>query len=287
MTTFKQNIILSLLLPILGFGIWWSGQDANQHVEVFTEEYEHLSVVTVPTTEYYKLTSFGFTGLRSSILWLECVQYLGDYLMNQYFGNQKQDMSELGNYLERITDLDPYFVFPFKTAALVLADTNAKQAIAIMEKGAKNNKQDWEIPYYLGYIYMFVQEDLDKSALYFEQASTMDGVLSSAHTLTRLAKQRAGKLEQALTMWSDEYENASNEVDQNRAYQKMIDIQQIIDSITLLRNSIANGTLDKENINLSALQENKTITLPEQPAALIYAWNEEKQTIDIQNKYQY
>lgn len=285
MTTFKQNIVLILLLPILGFGVWWSGQNANQHFEKFQEEYEHLDVVTVPTTEYYTLTSFGFTGLRSSILWLECVQYLGDYLMNQYFGNKKQDMSELGVYLERITDLDPYFVFPFKTAALVLADTDIKQAIAIMEKGAKINQQDWEIPYYLGYIYMFVQEDLDKSAQYFEQASTMDGVLSSAHTLSRLATQRAGKLEQALTMWSDEYENASNEVDKNRAYQKMLDLQQVIDSITLLRNTIASGTLDTESIDLEALQTNKTIILPEQPAALIYAWNAEKQTIEIKNKY--
>ena len=132
---------------------------------------------------------------------------------------------------------------------------------------------------------MFVQEDLDKSAQYFEQASAMDGVLGSAHTLSRLAKQRAGKLEQALTMWSDEYENASNEVDQNRAYQKMLDIQQIIDNITLLRNSIASGILDTKNINLDTLQENKTITLPEQPGALIYVWNSEKQTIEIQNKY--
>lgn len=102
---------------------------------------------------------FGMEGLLADWYWVRSLQYIGGKIVNS-----KEKNIDVGNLtslnprllypmLENATDLDPHFVAAYSFGALVLPAIDGDQAIAIAQKGIRNNPAEWRLYQHLGYIY--------------------------------------------------------------------------------------------------------------------------------------
>jgi hypothetical protein len=99
--------------------------------------------------------------------------------------------------LDRVTTVDPHFVFPYIFGGLyVLMDTgDLEDAEALLKKGLRQNPDSWQIPFYLGWVSWAYRGDPAKSREYMIQAVGKPGCATYVYDLlggvTREANQEA------------------------------------------------------------------------------------------------
>jgi hypothetical protein len=74
--------------------------------------------------------------------------------------------------LDRITTLDPHFIFPYLFGGVyLLLDTgDVESSMALLEKGYRNNAGLWEFPFYLGWIQWMYMNDTEQTHHYLMEA---------------------------------------------------------------------------------------------------------------------
>ena len=101
----------------------------------------------IPTSEFVGLSSGGFQNIVSDSYWLSAIQYIGSNALGSEY---KEYLYVMLNF---ITDLNPYFTFPYQIGELLLPSyneryenlndaeiqKNTKQAIKIGLKGIEKN----------------------------------------------------------------------------------------------------------------------------------------------------
>jgi tetratricopeptide (TPR) repeat protein len=124
--------------------------------------------------------ALGSEGLLADWYWILSLQYLGGKFVDA--GNDTIDLGDLRSlnprllypYLDNATDLDPKFYAAYSYGAIVLPAINTEQAIALAEKGIRNNPDKWRLHQYLGYIY-WRQKNYEKAAETYEEGSKIEG----------------------------------------------------------------------------------------------------------------
>jgi len=114
----------------------------------FTEE-----LMYYPKGPLVQKAALGHTALAADFAWIRAVQYYGEHKRS----DRKFDM--MGHLVQIITDLDPQFVNAYIFGGLVMAQDarNVDAALALMEKGLKNNPDDWQMNFETGFMY-YTQE---------------------------------------------------------------------------------------------------------------------------------
>ncbi len=79
--------------------------------------------------------------------------------------------------LERVTTVDPHFVFPylFGGVYVLMGTGEIDAALALLEKGRKANPERWEFPFYLGWIHWMYRGDIAKTTTFLSQAVKLEG----------------------------------------------------------------------------------------------------------------
>ncbi len=74
--------------------------------------------------------------------------------------------------LDRVTTLDPHFIFPyvFGGVYLLMETGEFDEASALLEKGYQANSNRWEFPFYLGWIYWIYRGNMEKTTAYLSEA---------------------------------------------------------------------------------------------------------------------
>ncbi len=87
--------------------------------------------------------------------------------------------------LDRVTTLDPHFVFPYLFGGVyVLMETGEiGEAKKLLEKGYHNNPDRWEFPLYLGWLYWMYFADMDSTIRYLEEAVGKSGCPDYVYSL--------------------------------------------------------------------------------------------------------
>lgn len=124
--------------------------------------------------------ALGSEGLLADWYWILSLQYIGGKFIDA--GDEDIDIGDLRKlnprllypYLDNATDLDPKFYAAYSFGAIVLPSINTEQAIALAEKGIRNNPDKWRLHQYLGYIY-WRQKNYEKAAQTYEAGSKIDG----------------------------------------------------------------------------------------------------------------
>ena len=74
----------------------------------------------IPDSNFAKITSFWFKNVRADYNWLESIQYIGSNAISSAYKKYLYPMLNL------ITDLNPYFINPYKIWMLLLPDYNPR-----------------------------------------------------------------------------------------------------------------------------------------------------------------
>ena len=142
---FSKFFILLGIIVSLGVFVYTSDINYAQHVRIKRTLVDHPEFI--PTSQIAKLSSGGFENIIADFYWLSAVQYIGS---NALWSEYKAYLYVI---LNLITDLNPYFTFPYQIGEILLPSYNERyeglssseiqkntdQAIRIGLKGVQNN----------------------------------------------------------------------------------------------------------------------------------------------------
>jgi tetratricopeptide (TPR) repeat protein len=161
----------------------------------------------------------GFEHLAADIYWLRTVQYFGG---RRVFAEGK-NFDLLYPLVDITTTLDPRLEIAYRYGAIFLAEGRPvgagrpRDAVAILERGAQANPNDWRLRNQLGFFYYLFLKDPRKAAEVMLEASRIPG---SAYWLKTTAADilgKGGERAAARAMWRDMYEHSPEEPLRNNA----------------------------------------------------------------------
>jgi len=175
----------------------------------------------VPPAAMRRLTR-GFEGLAADWYWLSSLQYIGRKIEEQMHNNRVDlleavqldrlkalDPRVLVRFFDMITTLDPRFTAVYEFAAVVLPPLDVDAAIALLEKGIRENPSEWYLHQQLAYIYWQRGDNL-AAADAFRRGARM----TTARWMEHMAAQMEAKGDDprvALAMYTRMYEQAQDD----------------------------------------------------------------------------
>lgn len=99
--------------------------------------------------------------------------------------------------LDRSTQMDPYFVFPYIFGSVyVLMDTGEiQESVKLLVRGKQANPERWEFPFYLGWIYWIYLDKPQMTYQYLLQAIDKDGCPAFVFDLVKGMSKKLNKLD--------------------------------------------------------------------------------------------
>lgn len=130
----------------------------------------------------HKLKGFalGAEGLLADWYWMRSLQYIGGKITSKGLENlDLEDMTSMNPrllypLLDNATTLDSKLIGAYSYGATVLPAIDANQAIALTEKGIRDNPDQWRLLQYLGYIHWRLK-DYEKAAKAYDRGAQIPG----------------------------------------------------------------------------------------------------------------
>ena len=133
-------------------------QERLAHERAHLGEAEEL--IYAPPARFLDLVSLGYRHALASVLWFRTIDYFGRHYRSD------RVYPWLAEMCERVTDLDPRAEHVYRFGGLILPwEANQIDAgIALLEKGARNLPDSWQMHYLLGFSYYFFRDDLEHAS---------------------------------------------------------------------------------------------------------------------------
>lgn len=169
----------------------------------------------VPNLETLKLLSLGSRHTLADILWLQTIQYFGS-------GNPYGKYKALGPMLDRITQLDPRYEYPYQFGVVVLPFMdNVQMALTLGERAQKELPGSGLLTYYHASNYLLYVKDYKKAAYFYDKAAKEKGAPAAARNLAATALNKINDNISdrliARDYWRTVRENAKTEDEAERA----------------------------------------------------------------------
>jgi tetratricopeptide (TPR) repeat protein len=155
--------------------------------------------------------SLGYDGLLADIYWTRAVQY---------FGNKHHEGADQYNLLAPLlkitTTLDPRLLVAYQYGGNFLAPKPPngagmpQAAIDLMEQGIRNNPNDWNLYYQLGFIYYTELKDYQHAAEAFARGAPLPGAHPFLKVMAGRMAERAGDITTARLMWATAYQTTTD-----------------------------------------------------------------------------
>lgn len=157
-------VLIGLLMAIVSLQ-----QKLDRRIDNQTVRIEELA--QLPPGEYLKPALLGYHQLGADILWLRMLQVLGKKR------NTADDYEWIYHAIDVITTLDPHYAYPFYVGGVVLTNLANRVDLSnrLLERGHRENPEEWNLPFLLGYNHYFVLGDAAKGAEYIGRAARTSG----------------------------------------------------------------------------------------------------------------
>lgn len=142
----------------------------------------YLNEPLMPENSVLKVLSMGQNQALADYLWISTIQYFGT-------GNPYGKYPALGGMLQKITDLDPKFAYPYQFGLVVLPFMDqTDSAIKLGEKAMIEIPNNGLLTYYLASDYHLNKKDYAKASYYYEKASNLPDAPLAARSLAAVTK---------------------------------------------------------------------------------------------------
>lgn len=214
-------VLRNLLLTILGIALvvgLQQGYDvgATSFVAQQKARYTYFSEPLVPGVLTLKLLSLGDQPFVADLLWLDTIQYFGN-------GSPYGRYNSLGPLLDKITQLDPKFEYPYEFGLITLPYmNNTPMAIKLGLRAQQEIPGNGLLTYYLASDYQLNVKDYKSAAKYYILATKQKGAPGAAITLAATSLDKLdstlGDRQAAAELWKTAYQNAKNDDERKRDY---------------------------------------------------------------------
>jgi hypothetical protein len=175
----------------------------------------------LPQGDHLRLASLGYRNIVADVIWMKVVQH---------FGERKQVAAGYRwayHAVNVLTDLDPKFVMAYQATGTILGvwAGQARESIAILEKGMAHNPDVWRLPFLIGYDYYYELCEPAQAANYLRIASLLPGAPSYLPALAARMTVEGGNPEAALEFLARFHQQTRDERLQEALAQRMAEVQ--------------------------------------------------------------
>src|SRR5262244_3538543 len=150
--------------------------------------------------------SLGLDALVADVYWIRTVQYFGRKLIDS--GQPLSDaaarnirMDLLGPLLNIVVTLDPHRIPAYRFGAIFLPDKDPELAVDLLERGIRDNPDEWRLYQDLGFIYWHLG-NYEEAAQVYERGSRIPGSAWWMGDLAGLMRIKGGSREAARQVYS-------------------------------------------------------------------------------------
>jgi tetratricopeptide (TPR) repeat protein len=179
---------------------------------------EEVLYITSPQT--IRRMSLGYDGLMADIYWTRVVQY---------FGRQHQVRSRSNRYdlllplLDITVTLDPHLIVAYEFGSFFLSQQPPEgagkpdEAVAFVERGIRENPDNWRLYYHLGFIHYLERHDYKAAADAFLRGSKVPNAHPWLRTMAAAMAEYGGETRTARFLWEHIYESSTDQNIRNNA----------------------------------------------------------------------
>jgi tetratricopeptide (TPR) repeat protein len=228
-------LVVAGLAASFGLARWL---DARRPAEDAFASYEELYV----KPETARRLSLAFNGLAADWYWLRSLQYVGRKVGAYRHTFTLDDMRalnirNLGALLEQSTALDPQFMAAYEFGAVVLPAIDRDAAVRLVERGIRENPQEWRLYHHLGYIHWQAGRFQEASAAY-EAGARQPGAPAWMQVMAAQMNAQGGSRAVAREMYKRMYEGAADEQVRTLAVVRMAQVNSL-DERDLIRKALS------------------------------------------------
>lgn len=183
-------------------------------------------VLYLPSAKVLKRLSLGYSGLLADIYWTRAVQY---------FGGKRRERSTrydlLAPLLDITTDLDTKLIVAYQTGSIFLSQKapegagEPEKAVALVEKGIRENPNYWRLYFTLGFIHYLDRKDFKAAQEAFEKGSEVPGALPWMKIMAARMAEQGNTTAVALELWNAIYETNKDPMVRDTALRHIVSLQ--------------------------------------------------------------
>jgi tetratricopeptide (TPR) repeat protein len=199
-------------------------------------------VLYMPSGKSVKRISLGYSSLLADIYWTRAVQYFGNK-MNQR--SMRYDL--LYPLLDITTDLDPHLIVAYEFGSLFLSQPppegagQPEKAVALVEKGLRENPSYWRLYFTLGFIHYLDRRDYKAASEAFLKGSEVPGALPWMKVMAARMAEHGDDRSTAVYLWKAVYDTSIDPQVKDTAVQHLTslraeaDIEQLEQRVKIYR----------------------------------------------------
>jgi tetratricopeptide (TPR) repeat protein len=197
--------------------------------------------------ESIKKMSLGLEALAADIYWIRTVQYFGRKLFDGPLSsaataNLRMDL--LAPLLNIVVTLDPQHIPAYRFGAMFLPERDLPAAIDLVERGIRENPNEWRLYQDIAYIYWqagnasaagMQADNYEKSAYWFEKGGEVPGAAWWMSDLAGLMRIKGGSRDAARAIYSA-YLSSDDQNIRNQAIERLKQLRSLdeLDAINAL-----------------------------------------------------
>src|SRR5438270_591482 len=168
-------------------------------------------VLYLPSGKTVKRLSLGYSSLLADIYWTRAVQYFGSKHIQHA---ERYDL--LAPLLDITTDLDPHLVVAYESGSIFLSQRQPDgagqpdKAVALVEKGIRENPTYWRLYFTLGFIHYVDRRDYKAAQQAFKKGSEVPGALPWMKVMAARMAEKADDPSTAGYLWKTIYETTAD-----------------------------------------------------------------------------
>ncbi len=166
----------------------------------------------VRSSEILKRSSLGFTGLMADAYWINTTLYFGEKFQQQRLTGEQFDVRRLEllkPMLELVTELDPRHVAAYRFGGFFLQYDNPAEAINFLQRGIRNNPNEWRLYQDLGFTLWRMGKFRDAAGAYL-RGSQVPGAPAWLQPMAATVLAKGGDRETARQMFQRLYEESND-----------------------------------------------------------------------------
>jgi tetratricopeptide (TPR) repeat protein len=183
-------------------------------------------VLYLPSGKTVKRLSLGYSGLLANIYWTRAVQYFGSKHIRH-----AQHYDLLYPLLEITTDLDPKLIVAYENGAVFLSQQppdgagQPDKAVALLEKGIRENPEYWRLYFTLGFVHYIDRKDPKSAQMAFQRGSEVPGALPWMRVMAARMAEHSQDITTAMALWQAILETTTDKDVRNTAQQHLTSLQ--------------------------------------------------------------
>jgi tetratricopeptide (TPR) repeat protein len=188
--------------------------------------------------EWVKRLSLGYDGLMACLYWTRAVQHFG----RQRLGEKEYKL--LYPLLDITTTLDPQLILAYRFGALFLTEKppggpgRPDQAVALLEKGIRENRDYWRFWYDLGFVYYRGLQDYPRAAAAFYKGAQHPDAAPWMRVMAAKVEAEGGTRDHARFLWTELYNSTDDPIIRQSALSHLIGLR-VDDEIEFLQGLVS------------------------------------------------